>query len=63
MESALIFAARGADSLLSNIKQVLVVLKLRGMNKILIKTTPLRKIRGDEKNPNVTVINRLTIHR
>jgi hypothetical protein len=41
----------------------LVVLKLRGMNKILIKTTPLRKIRGDEKNPNVTVINRLTIHR
>jgi len=63
MESALTFVARGADSLLLSIKQVLVALKLRDTNKLLTKTAHLCKIRSDEKNPNVTVINRLTIRR
>ena len=61
MESALIFAARGADSLLLSIKQGLVVLKWKGTNKLLIKFRILRKIRSYEKNPNVIVVDRLTI--
>jgi len=61
MESALIFAARGADSLLLSIKQGLVVLKLRGTNKLLIKLNPLRKIRCYEKDSNIIVVDHLTI--
>jgi len=61
MESAPIFAARGADSLLLSIKQGLGVLKWKGMNKILIKTYPLCKIKCYEKDPNIIVVNRLTI--
>jgi len=61
MESALIFAARGADSLLLSIKQGLVVLRWKGTNKLLIKFRLLCKIRCYEKNLNVIVVDRLTI--
>ena len=61
MESALIFAARGVDSLLLSIKQGLVVLRWNGTNKLLIKFRLLCKIRCYEKNSNVIVVDRLTI--
>ena len=61
MESALIFAARGADSLLLSIKQGLVALKLRDTNKLLIKLDTSCKIRCYEKDSNIIVVDHLTI--
>ena len=61
MESALIFAARGVDSLLLNIKQGLGALKWMGTNKFLIKLDMSYKIRCYEKDSNIIVVDHLTI--
>jgi len=61
MESAPIFAARGADSLLLSIKLDLDALKSKGTNKILINPDALCKIRCYEKNSNIIVVGHLTI--